>query len=164
MNIERAFVEEPNEWKDVDEDTFLLRTEWAGVYPKGTALQLLREKGLLRTPAYLFRLKGKHHQGEQIMDQNTEKAAEGARPLTEGEVKDLKAGVAKDKAEKKPRGYPLGTIRHYKNGEAFRRVEPPKGWEYIGKTGSDKVKAAEAAAREKGLEVIYDPAPEQKGE
>jgi len=158
MNIERAYIDVPTEWKNVDEDTFLLRTEWAGVYPKGTALQLLREKGLLCTPAYLFRLKGKSHiDKEKIMDQNDE-ALEGK---AEGDEKDAKAQFV---TEKKPRGYPLGTIRNYKNGEAFRRVEPPKGWEYIGKTGSDKVKAAEAEAKEKGLEVIFDPAPSQKGE
>lgn len=64
--------------------------------------------------------------------------------------------IPKHVKEKKGRGFPLGTIRHYKNGEAFRRVPPPKGWEYLGKTGSEKVKTAEAQALEAGLEVIYD--------
>lgn len=57
MKIERAYKENLNEWEDVDEDTFLLRTEWAGVYKKGTALKLLQEKGVIETSVYLFRVK-----------------------------------------------------------------------------------------------------------
>jgi len=248
VNIERAFIDEPNVWSNIDEDTFLLRTEWAGVYPMGTALKFLHEKGLIRTPTHLFRLKGKYSQGgtdmkkkaekipqrllekakanaaniapdepteeavndflneattEEIsetvedtteIDSTAESADEGkAEPdVTDEKVEDTvveaKASLITDPSPnnplrnkvllektrnectpeelailnrlnptgKKPRGYPLGTIRHYKNGEAFRRVEPPKGWEYLGKTGSDKVKKAEDEAKAKGLGVIYD--------
>lgn len=236
MNIERSFLETPNEWESVDEDTFLLRTEWAGHYPHGTALRLLQQRGILRTPNYIFRVRGSkvldkekrmskkkyaetEQAGEQDIQENdtlldqefgdqveqdddelvggdfdtseqTEEIDNGDEPFdirvddgkAESDEGDAKADeqvtkeamllatplppvkendIPKPVKEKKGRGFPLGTIRHYKNGEAFRRVPPPKGWEYLGKTGSEKVQKAEAQAREAGLEVIYD-SPEGK--
>ncbi|RDE12135.1 MAG: hypothetical protein C4K49_10660 [Candidatus Thorarchaeota archaeon] len=55
----------------------------------------------------------------------------------------------------KARAMPTGAIRHYANGETFRKVGGTKGWEYVGKMGSAKAKAAEEEARKNGLPIIH---------
>lgn len=49
---------------------------------------------------------------------------------------------------------PVGAVRMYKNGEAFRKVGGPKGWEYIGKNGGARAQAAIEAAKKAGLPII----------
>lgn len=50
--------------------------------------------------------------------------------------------------------FPVGAVRMYKNGEAFRKVGGPKGWEYIGKNGGARAQAAIEAAKKAGLPII----------
>jgi hypothetical protein len=57
MIIERMYNDCPDEWEPVDEQEFLRRTEWAGYWKKGTALQTLKDAGLLRTPFAHFRVR-----------------------------------------------------------------------------------------------------------
>lgn len=54
--IERCYVDRPGEWQEVSEEEFLQRTEWAGFWKKGTALQALKDTGQIRTPWAIFRL------------------------------------------------------------------------------------------------------------
>jgi hypothetical protein len=154
MNLQRAYTDEPDTWYDITMDTFILRTEWAGYYPRGTALQELQKRGTLTTPAYIFRIKEEKEMSKKKAVNIAPEAAVVTTSPEQGSM-DTTPLEQKPAAEKKPRGFPLGTIRHYKNGEAFRRIAPPKGWEYIGKTGSERVLAAEATARANGFDVIY---------
>lgn len=60
MKIERMYVDQPNRWEEVSEEEFLRRTEWAGYWKKGTALQVLKdcaESGSgFRTPWAFYRI------------------------------------------------------------------------------------------------------------
>ncbi|MBE3088411.1 MAG: hypothetical protein IMZ71_04790 [Chloroflexi bacterium] len=59
MKIERMYMDHPGEWEEIPEETFIRRTEWAGYWKKGTALQTLKNAGPngIRTPWALFRIK-----------------------------------------------------------------------------------------------------------
>jgi len=46
------------DWQEISEGEFLNRTEWAGYWKKGTALQALKDAGQIRTPFAFFRLAG----------------------------------------------------------------------------------------------------------
>jgi hypothetical protein len=54
----------------------------------------------------------------------------------------------------KAKGMPIGALRRYGNGEWFRKVGGPKGWEYIGKQGGARVEAALKEARAKGHPIV----------
>jgi hypothetical protein len=62
MKIERMYAGchgEPRggEWDEVTEEEFIRRTEWAGYWKKGTALQTLKDAGQIRTPFATYRAK-----------------------------------------------------------------------------------------------------------
>lgn len=61
IRIERMYVGLPDEWKEISEEEFLCRTEWAGYWKKGTALQTLEdcaESGAtFRTPWAFYRIR-----------------------------------------------------------------------------------------------------------
>jgi len=64
FKIERAYVERDglSEWEEITEVEFLRRTEWAGYYEKGCALEALKAVcskpgGCLNTPFQRFRIK-----------------------------------------------------------------------------------------------------------
>jgi hypothetical protein len=54
--IQKRYREKDAEWETVDETEFLRRTEWAGYWKKGTALQALKDAWQLSTPWVEFRL------------------------------------------------------------------------------------------------------------
>lgn len=56
MKIERMYVDQPDTWEEVSEEEFIRRTEWAGYWKKGTALQTLKDAGQLRTPWAFYRI------------------------------------------------------------------------------------------------------------
>jgi hypothetical protein len=56
MTIERMYPDHPDEWQEVSEEEFLRRTEWAGYWKKGTALQTLKDAGQIRTPWAFYRV------------------------------------------------------------------------------------------------------------
>ena len=56
MTIERMYVDAPDTWQEVSEEEFLRRTEWAGYFKKGTALQTLKDAGQIRTPFAFYRI------------------------------------------------------------------------------------------------------------
>jgi len=58
MKIERAYVGTgaPGPWQEISEEEFLRRTEWAGFWKKGTALQALKDAGQIRTSWAIYRL------------------------------------------------------------------------------------------------------------
>jgi hypothetical protein len=55
MTIQRMYADRPDEWEEISEDEFLRRTEWAGYYKKGTALQAVKS-GTIRTPWAFYRV------------------------------------------------------------------------------------------------------------
>lgn len=58
MTIQKRYRGEPSaEWKAVTEADFIMRTEWAGYWKKGTALQTLKDAGQISTPWADFRVK-----------------------------------------------------------------------------------------------------------
>jgi hypothetical protein len=56
MKIERMYIDQPGEWQEVSEEEFLRRTEWAGYWQQGTALQALRDAKQIRTPWAFYRI------------------------------------------------------------------------------------------------------------
>ena len=56
MKIERMYVDLPDEWREISEEEFLHRTEWAGYWKKGTALQALKDAVQIRTPFAFYRI------------------------------------------------------------------------------------------------------------
>lgn len=57
MTIERMYPDSPDDWQEVTEEEFIRRTEWAGLWKKGTALQTLRDAGEIRTPWAFYRIR-----------------------------------------------------------------------------------------------------------
>jgi len=55
------YVGLPDEWKEISEEEFIARTEWAGYWKKGKALQTLKdcaESGAtFRTPWAFYRIR-----------------------------------------------------------------------------------------------------------
>ncbi len=60
MKIERMYVDRPDVWEEISVEEFLQRTEWAGYWKKGTALQTLKDcaaSGVtFRTPWAFYRV------------------------------------------------------------------------------------------------------------
>lgn len=58
MKIERCYVGNtgPGPWQEISEEEFLRRTEWAGFWKKGIALQTLKDAGQIRTPWAIYRI------------------------------------------------------------------------------------------------------------
>ena len=56
MKIDRQYKDEPGEWTEVTEEEFLRRTEWAGYWKKGTALETLKDAGKIETPWAIYRI------------------------------------------------------------------------------------------------------------
>ena len=56
MKIERCYVDRPGKWEEIPGSVFIDRTEWAGYFKKGTALQALQDTREIRTPYAIFRV------------------------------------------------------------------------------------------------------------
>jgi len=59
MTIERMYIDsgpQVSEWEEITEEEFIKRTEWAGYWKKGTALQTLKDAGQIRTPWAFYRV------------------------------------------------------------------------------------------------------------
>jgi hypothetical protein len=56
--IERLYVDDPDGgWLEISVEEFLRRTEWAGYWVMGTALEAIKAAGQIRTPWAIFRLR-----------------------------------------------------------------------------------------------------------
>ena len=59
MSIERMYVDngpQVSAWESITEEEFIKRTEWAGYWKYGTALQALKDAGQIRTPWAFYRI------------------------------------------------------------------------------------------------------------
>jgi hypothetical protein len=79
MTIKRMYVDTPDEWEEITEGEFLSRTEWAGYWKKGTALQALKGAGQIRTPFAFFRLaaaadEGSHDTEDTSLNEQVDRA------------------------------------------------------------------------------------------
>ena len=72
MKIERCYVDRPDAWEKISEENFINRTEWAGYWKKGTALQALKDAGQIRTPWAIYRI-------EKTLDESPTLAEVNAR-------------------------------------------------------------------------------------
>ena len=58
--IERMYIDngpQTSTWEPITEEEFIRRTEWAGHYQPGTALDALKGLGKIRTPWAFYRWK-----------------------------------------------------------------------------------------------------------
>jgi hypothetical protein len=58
LMIERMYVDagpQVSTWEPITEEEFIRRTEWAGHYKPGTALEAIKGLGKIRTPWAFFR-------------------------------------------------------------------------------------------------------------